>query len=456
MIKYYIILASLFWTNECLYSQVSIETIENYWKQKDYNKVIDLINLYYKTNKKRVLKLDVIKLSTMCTTGANQQNIEMCADYIVNAYRLPEQVANSLRYSVYDCKNLPSKNVNERTRTDIEGPEFYQKIVMQPYTRGKTGRRRRSGKRLIKDDSSRVEKIFSMEQLTQRRLSLNTALSIDSFYNGLLKTASLVNFNFKQINNFVIFYSKLNIVNIGVEAIKNRLDNYYRFYTDSLEMQGTKNFIPIFLMADKAEMDSVSLKLHGFISASNGLGYASIDDNIIVSIAYYPNKPLLGTVCHELVHILSNEAFGSLPAWLEEGISTLYEVSEVNGRSIVGKPNWRGEDFCNIIREDYFPSDILERLFSYSWNVFNASDEFINGEFKPHQSFNYAMSRFFMLYLQEKKVLLPFFKEASNYIYTNYDISIAKSYLGIAAKHLGVTDEALKNEFLTWVLKKCV
>ena len=36
----------------------------------------------------------------------------------------------------------------------------------------------------------------------------------------------------------------------------------------------------------------------------------------------------------------SRNNFGDIPPWLDEGMASLYEVSEVSGNHILGLPNW--------------------------------------------------------------------------------------------------------------------
>ena len=74
--------------------------------------------------------------------------------------------------------------------------------------------------------------------------------------------------------------------------------------------------------------------------------------NILSSIGYsfQPNmsrvavipSTTIGTLAHELFHLMVRNDFGDIPPWMDEGMAALYEVSRIRGTMIAGIPNWRG------------------------------------------------------------------------------------------------------------------
>jgi hypothetical protein len=108
-------------------------------------------------------------------------------------------------------------------------------------------------------------------------------------------------------------------------------------------------------------------------------------------LAVIPGRSI-GTLKHELFHLLVRSHFGDIPPWLDEGMAALYEVSRQQGGQLVGLPNWRGA-FLERYRE-LRPS--LERLVAMDWATFDAA-----GADSIPQAVQHATARYFMLYLQE-------------------------------------------------------
>lgn len=116
-----------------------------------------------------------------------------------------------------------------------------------------------------------------------------------------------------------------------------------------------------------------------------------------------------GTLVHEIVHPFMAANFPECPAWLNEGLGSLYEQSAERDGQIVGLTNWRlvggFEEFeegkerglKQAIREDRVPS--FETLCS------TTDDEF----YRQDRGTNYAQARYLCYYLQEHGLLRKFY-----------------------------------------------
>lgn len=105
-----------------------------------------------------------------------------------------------------------------------------------------------------------------------------------------------------------------------------------------------------------------------------------------------------GTLVHEIVHPFVAADFPGCPAWLNEGLGSLYEQSgEVNGE-IWGFPNWRLPRLQKAIRAGRPP--LLKELTSLSDDAFYADDS----------GLHYAAARYLCLYLQEHGLLTDFYR----------------------------------------------
>lgn len=105
-----------------------------------------------------------------------------------------------------------------------------------------------------------------------------------------------------------------------------------------------------------------------------------------------------GTLVHELVHPMMEANFPDCPSWLNEGLGSLYEQCDERDGHIYGLVNWRLPGLQQAIKAGTVQS--FETLTSLS-----ASD-FYNDE----RGGNYAQSRYLCYYLQEKGLLVNFYK----------------------------------------------
>ena len=108
-----------------------------------------------------------------------------------------------------------------------------------------------------------------------------------------------------------------------------------------------------------------------------------------------------GTLVHEIVHPFIEANFPDCPAWFNEGMGSLYEQSgETDGR-IQGFTNWRLPGLQKGIREKRVPS--FKKMTAMSDTEFYREDT----------GTNYAQARYLLYYLQQKKLLVKFYKEFS-------------------------------------------
>lgn len=106
-----------------------------------------------------------------------------------------------------------------------------------------------------------------------------------------------------------------------------------------------------------------------------------------------------GTLVHEIVHPFMRANFAACPAWLNEGLGSLYEQSADRGGHIVGLTNWRLAGLQRAIRKRAMPS--LDTI------VRTSDEEFYGEDAGAH----YAAARYLCYYLQERGLLTRFYRE---------------------------------------------
>ena len=106
-----------------------------------------------------------------------------------------------------------------------------------------------------------------------------------------------------------------------------------------------------------------------------------------------------GTLVHEIVHPFVEANFPKSPPWLNEGLGSLYEqCGEMDGH-IHGYVNWRLPGLQNAIRADETVS--FRKLMEMDFNDF----------YGQATGVNYAQARYLLYYLQEKGLLVTFYKQ---------------------------------------------
>jgi hypothetical protein len=106
-----------------------------------------------------------------------------------------------------------------------------------------------------------------------------------------------------------------------------------------------------------------------------------------------------GTLVHEIVHPFMEANFPACPPWLNEGLGSLFEQCGDSEGHIHGFTNWRLPGLQQAIRAKNVPS--FKELTALDTNTFYNEDRGVN----------YAQARYLCYYLQQKGVLVKFYRE---------------------------------------------
>jgi hypothetical protein len=110
-----------------------------------------------------------------------------------------------------------------------------------------------------------------------------------------------------------------------------------------------------------------------------------------------------GTLVHEIVHPFMSANFPKCPAWFNEGLGSLFEQCAEKGGHIRGLPNWRLPALQKALRGSGVQS--FQKLTALS------TEEFYGGENNPHYNQFYPQARYLCYYLQERGLLVKFYRE---------------------------------------------
>jgi hypothetical protein len=154
-----------------------------------------------------------------------------------------------------------------------------------------------------------------------------------------------------------------------------------------------KNVLPVFLFKDATSYYRGVEKLTGEEPGTPYGFYSRAHGGLFMNIATGG-----GTLVHEIVHPYVEADFPDAPAWLNEGLGSLFEQSAERGGHIVGLTNWRLEGLQKAIARGTVPT--FQTLTHLGDNEFYGDDSGVN----------YAAARYLLYYLQENGVLRDMYK----------------------------------------------
>jgi len=106
-----------------------------------------------------------------------------------------------------------------------------------------------------------------------------------------------------------------------------------------------------------------------------------------------------GTLVHEIVHPFIEADFPACPPWLNEGMGSLFEQCGEQDGHIHGFVNWRLPGLQKAIEARRVPA--FKTLMAMDSGTF----------YGDRSGINYAQSRYLLYYLQEKGLLVKFYKQ---------------------------------------------
>lgn len=106
-----------------------------------------------------------------------------------------------------------------------------------------------------------------------------------------------------------------------------------------------------------------------------------------------------GTLVHEIVHPFIEANFPECPSWLNEGLGSLYEQCGEEDGHIHGFVNWRLPGLQKAINAKRVPT--FKTLMAMDRDTFYGEGSGVN----------YAQSRYLCYYLQQKDLLVKFYKQ---------------------------------------------
>ncbi len=184
------------------------------------------------------------------------------------------------------------------------------------------------------------------------------------------------------------------------ETVRRRATNTVKWAVDKLKQdyfrRDPRATIDIWLFRDGPSYTNHVKALFGDEPVSRFGYYSGAHHALIMNISTGA-----GTLVHEIVHPFIAANFPDCPAWFNEGLASLYEAATEKNGHIQGLVNWRYKGLEQAIRE--------KQLLSFQQLTALTGPEFYGGVSGYSQ--HYAQARYLCYYLQEKGLLVKFYRE---------------------------------------------
>lgn len=183
-------------------------------------------------------------------------------------------------------------------------------------------------------------------------------------------------------------------------VVKQHAEDTVKWAVDKLKQdfftKDPNEILDIWLFKDATSYEKNTLLLFGEKPGTPYGYYSSAHKALIMNISTGG-----GTLVHEIVHPFVEANFPACPAWLNEGLGSLYEQCGEVGGHIHGFTNWRLPGLQQAIKSGSVPS----------FKILTAMDT--NAFYNEDKGTNYGQARYLCYYLQEHDLLIKFYQEFS-------------------------------------------
>ena len=182
------------------------------------------------------------------------------------------------------------------------------------------------------------------------------------------------------------------------QTVRMRAERTVKWAVDKLKQdyfaKDPTEILDVWLFRDKASYERNAKALFNE-APHTPFGYYSAENKALVMNIETGG----GTLVHEIVHPYMRANFPACPDWFNEGMGSLYEQASERAGHIVGLTNWRLAGLQKAIKAGIVPE--FPEMMGATGLHFYGDDP----------GTNYAQARYLCYYLQEKGLLIDFYKQ---------------------------------------------
>ncbi|MFN8134145.1 MAG: hypothetical protein U0Z17_02540 [Bacteroidales bacterium] len=246
----------------------------------------------------------------------------------------------------------------------------------------------------------------------------------------------------------LITYGNNVLNNEQASKISGLLERTYNFFCQYYNLRPPDKLLAVYLLPDKNILRQTALRVHGIKIPDANIGYSNLGDLSLLGISDLTH---IGTLCHELFHLMIRTDVGDVSPWMDEGIASVYETSQWKDSQLKGDlENWRTDVLRNARWNMQEKIPRLRQFLNFNWDQFNG----LETTDQCQGAINYAYGKHLMLYCQELgklPILVSAFKDRNLFVSENED------YLGndieLFEKALNNPIDSIEKQFNQWMDK---
>ncbi len=352
----------------------------------------------------KCLMIDFFIAQALCGDGHHREAAIKYASILKN-YKLSDANRNFITNEMKMCRpgdaRIPVKTINMNIR------DFSNIMAMnlpEAAVRGKMGM---IANCRMNPQELTYTRAISTEELESRLFALDKGADAINKYKSILNS----NYHIGVSGRFLLITYGNTILNSEQLAqTSKRLEDAYNFFITYYNLRPPDKLLTVYLLPDKYTFRQTALLVHGVKVPDANIGYSNISDLSLVGVS---DVTRIGTLCHEMFHLMVRTDVGDVPPWMDEGIACIYETSKWSGNELMGDViNWRTDvlGVASYEMRDKIPN--LREFIGYNWHQFDGFEA--NDLCKA--SINYAYGKHLMLYMQEQGKLKALLSAVKNRI----------------------------------------
>jgi hypothetical protein len=211
---------------------------------------------------------------------------------------------------------------------------------------------------------------------------------ISKYLHYILFNASVTRFRYYVIFSALDENTTYNLIDKDIRyTVDAMTDNYLSDFPDSVT--------PVFFFNDYDSYRDFAVNTFGIDEDDlSPFGFYKTSKNAVV-IKYNSWK---GSTSHEITHSLIQHDFPDVPSWFNEGLASLHEKYIYKDGKMIGDFSWR----IIALRRAF-----SENTYTGLKTLMKTNDDELYGK---RTSFYYAQSRYLLMYLQQKGLLIDYYK----------------------------------------------
>jgi hypothetical protein len=406
----------------------------------EYDKVFDTATKLRKQVYGKNAVVDYFIAKSLCLDGYKEKSA-YCFNCIIRNFKLSGDKKNFIQQEINNCSSLPG------TEEELAGasPDFnYINNVSLPEA-GVSGKMGRVYDCFSKEQTINLTEMVSPDEMDSRLFSIGDKKQ------AVVKLKTILNNNYKiDTSGRYVFVTMKNFPMDSASYAAARLEEAYHFFVNYYGLRPPDKVLTVYMLRDQQALRQTARLVHGIQLPEPNIGYSNLADLSLLGLG---DSKHLGTLYHELFHLMVRTDLGDIPAFLDEGLASLYSVSKWDNGKLMGdyRP-WRLEELkeAKDATDQFLKIPVLDKLINYSW------DEFDGQETKNvcQVAVNYALSNFLMIYLQEKKLLQPMVTAFKSRPFIPENPTTAKSNLQIFEEVVKDSVVNFTAAFDAWFLKQ--